>query len=148
MVKCWSPHNRWMLFLQLIPICVTMTQKWKGSLEHQLVYDHEHHGVLDLCPLDGLFNSLFRISVLKIYLLHHCQVVFNKHCSTSKLCNPCYNTWRAMWHVMMTSLNGNLSRVTGPLCGEFTGHRWIPLTKASDAQLWCFPWSAPEQTVD
>ena len=24
-----------------------------------------------------------------------------------------------------------------------TGHRWIPLTKASDAELWCFLWSAP-----
>ena len=23
-------------------------------------------------------------------------------------------------------------------CGEFTGHRWIPRTKASDAELWCF----------
>ena len=23
---------------------------------------------------------------------------------------------------------------------------WIPLTKASDAELWCFLWSAPEQT--
>ena len=23
-------------------------------------------------------------------------------------------------------------------CGEFTGHRWIPHTKASDAELWCF----------
>ena len=31
-----------------------------------------------------------------------------------------------------------------PLCGEFTGHRWIPLTKASDAEIWCFLWSAPE----
>ena len=30
------------------------------------------------------------------------------------------------------------------LCGEFTGHRWIPLTKASDTELWCFVWSAPE----
>ena len=37
--------------------------------------------------------------------------------------------------------------VTGPLCGEFTGHRWIPLTKASDAELWCFLWSVPEQSV-
>ena len=34
-------------------------------------------------------------------------------------------------------------RVTGPLCGEFTGDRWIPLTKASDADLWCFLWSSP-----
>ena len=32
-------------------------------------------------------------------------------------------------------------RVTGHLCGEFTGHRWIPRTKASDAELWCFLWS-------
>ena len=31
---------------------------------------------------------------------------------------------------------------------EFTGHRWIPLTKASDAELWYFPWSTPEQTVE
>ena len=37
-------------------------------------------------------------------------------------------------------------RVTGPLCGEFIGHRWIPRTKASDAELRCFLWYAPEQT--
>ena len=29
-------------------------------------------------------------------------------------------------------------RVTGHLCGEFTGQLWIPRTKASDAELWCF----------
>ena len=39
---------------------------------------------------------------------------------------------------MVTSSNGYIFRVTGPLCGEFTGHRWIPLTKASEAELWCF----------
>ena len=44
---------------------------------------------------------------------------------------------------MRTSCNGNICRVTGLLCGEFTGHRWIPLMKASDVELWCFPWSAP-----
>ena len=27
---------------------------------------------------------------------------------------------------MMTSSNGNIFRVTGHLCGEFTGQRWIP----------------------
>ena len=31
-----------------------------------------------------------------------------------------------------------------PLCGEFTGDRWIPRTKASDADIWCFLWSARE----
>ena len=44
---------------------------------------------------------------------------------------------------MMTSLNRNIFRVTGHLCGEFTGDRWIPRTKASDSELWCFLRSAP-----
>ena len=26
----------------------------------------------------------------------------------------------------MASSNGNIFRITGPLCEEFTGHRWIP----------------------
>ena len=43
---------------------------------------------------------------------------------------------------MITSSDGNIFRVTGPLCGELTAHRWIPLTKASDAELLCFLWSA------
>ena len=34
-------------------------------------------------------------------------------------------------------------RVTDPLWGEFTGHRWILLTKASDWDIWCFLCSAP-----
>ena len=37
-------------------------------------------------------------------------------------------------------------RVTGHLCGEFTGDQWIPRTKASEAELWCFLWSAPESS--
>ena len=46
--------------------------------------------------------------------------------------------------LMMTSSNGNIFRVTGHLWGEFTGPRWIPRTKVSDAELWCFLWSASE----
>ena len=41
-------------------------------------------------------------------------------------------------HFMMTSSNRNIFRVTGPLWGDSTGHRWIPLSKASDPELWCF----------
>ena len=48
--------------------------------------------------------------------------------------------------IMMTSSNGTIFRVCGPLYGEFTGHN--SLTKANDAELWGFPWSAPEQTVE
>ena len=39
-------------------------------------------------------------------------------------------------------------RITGLLCREFAGHRWIPRTKASDSELWCFISSAPESTVE
>ena len=45
----------------------------------------------------------------------------------------------------MTSWNGTLFRVAGPLWAEFTVHRWISLTKASDAELWYFLWCTPEQ---
>ena len=48
---------------------------------------------------------------------------------------------------MMTSSNWNILRVTGPFRGEYTGYRWIHLTRASDSELWCFL-SAPEQTVE
>ena len=40
--------------------------------------------------------------------------------------------------IMMTPPNGNIFRVNGHLCGEFSGHRWISRTKASGAELWFF----------
>ena len=46
--------------------------------------------------------------------------------------------------IVMTSSNRNIFLVTGSLCGEFAGHRWIHLTKSSDVELWCFLWSAPQ----
>ena len=47
----------------------------------------------------------------------------------------------------MTSPNGNIFRVTGPLWGESTGTRWITLTKASDAEFWCFFFGLNERAV-
>ena len=39
-------------------------------------------------------------------------------------------TSNSITNPMMTSSNGNIFRVTGHLCGEFTGPRWIPRTMA------------------
>ena len=64
-------------------------------------------------------------------IFHKCQS-FSKHISFQLVM------------CMMTLSNGNIFHLTGPLCGEFTAHQWIPLTKASDAELWWFLWSAPE----
>ena len=49
---------------------------------------------------------------------------------------------------IMTPSNGNIFCITGLLCKEFTSHWWIPCTKASDMELWCFLWSVPESTVE
>ena len=50
---------------------------------------------------------------------------------------------------MMTSSNENIFCVTGRLWWESTVfYRWIPIRKASDDELWCFLWSAPEQTAE
>ena len=46
--------------------------------------------------------------------------------------------------IMMTSSNGSIFRVTS----LFTGHLLILITKAIDAELWCFLWSAPEPTIE
>ena len=35
-----------------------------------------------------------------------------------------------------------------PFVRESTGNRWILLTKAGDADLWCLLWSAPKQTLE
>ena len=56
----------------------------------------------------------------------------------------CSLSYDRHWRHMMTSSNESIFRVTGHLCGEFTGPRWIPHTKTSYAELWCFRWSQPE----
>ena len=34
-----------------------------------------------------------------------------------------------------------------PFMRGTTSHLWIPLTKTNNAELWCFVWSEPDQTV-
>ena len=60
----------------------------------------------------------------------YCIFIF--HCSI-------YYLWNQLL-TMMTSSNGNIFRVTGHLCGEFTGLRWLPSTKASDAKCQICVW--------
>ena len=55
------------------------------------------------------------------------------------------------WHLSNTCSDANHDDVIKwkyfprywPFVREFTGHRWNPRTKASDAELGCFLWSAP-----
>ena len=92
---------------------------------------------------------VFQITGVSIVCSAVCSGAHKKHQSSASagLCEgnlpmtgefPTQKASKAEIVSMMTSSNGNIFRVTGPLCGEFTGHRWIPHTKASDAELWCF----------
>ena len=80
-----------------------------------------------------LYNGCNYLSILGLKVIHISQRGPSKHVYTNEhqwdqdICDHSL--------VMMTSSNGNIFRVTGHLCGEFTGPRWIPRTKASDADL-------------
>ena len=56
-----------------------------------------------------------------------------------------YPSWE---RAMMTSSNGNIFRVTWPFVRGIYRSPEDSLTKASDAKLWCFLWSAPKQMVE
>ena len=88
-------------------------------------------------PFDDVIMSQFyalsfRITSLPMRQLYDCP-------RTPKNMGGCipwiHNNWWYNHNTMMTSSNGNIFRVTSPLWGQFTGHRWIPRTKASDTEL-------------
>ena len=65
-------------------------------------------------------------------------IVTNEQLAASILRTGTWDHTKGMWaHILNlvkvyfhnASSNGSIFRVSGPLCGEFTGHRWIPLTK-------------------
>ena len=101
-----------------------------------------------------LYSHISRIQDLRDLTIRHLLRYWNRfrrsilanvaNSNNKRLMNTLFNTvyqYLLTHSFMMTSSNGNIFRVTGRLCGEFTGPRWIPHTKASDAELWCFLWS-------
>ena len=79
------------------------------------------------------------------------QAMLRKSSAIIKNINYTFNLDLPWWYsaqywqqvrALMTSSNGNIFRVTGPLWGESTSHR------ASGVELWYFRWSAPEQRDD
>ena len=86
-------------------------------LKHTQVTAHIQHRYLNVFPTG-------HISLMK-YEFHHkawFTAIQNNYTHTTRI-------WMRQCVFMMTSSNGNIFRVTGHLCGEFTGHRWIPHTQ-------------------
>ena len=99
--------------------------------------------------LSGAWNCVVLECGMSQNRMPHGGKAINKyieHTLTTNTRHECFRTSQAP--NIVTSSSGNMFRVTGPLWGEFTGHRWTSRTKASDTELWCFLWSAPEQTFE
>ena len=123
---------------------------WRVPVTYEKKNPHRFHRVIRF----HIAQRLRSFSVFRVFLRHQILFVKRKYLGLWQVATsahgcvnplPCWR--RNIPDHMMTSWNGNTFRVTGPLCGEFPGHRWIPLTKASDPELWGFLWYAPEQTV-
>ena len=105
----------------------------------------------DGLALNGARRSAVKVMTIKLNISSRFRITCVDWMTSFKIADE---TWRNHWALrmlmityhrsMMTSSNGNIFRVTGHLCGEFTGPRWNPRTKASDAGLWCFLWSTAE----
>ena len=127
-VTGWFPSQRasyvedWRFFIWCMPERLDKHWSWRQfetpwrSCDDIVITDPYVQGP---CPCCGL--EIVRWAIAQVPVTEHegCREI-------------CYMDPKRL---MMTSLNGNIFRVTGSLCGELTGHRWIPLTKASDAEL-------------
>ena len=121
-------------------------QQWPlGDLSHRMVGNvfrllyHRYSSFIG-GHIDNIVSSVFMIWIIQacfgaiFYCLRQMSVPMELHFSSFCSCFLyVHDSWGAMYIstkmriFMMTSSNGNIFRVTDPLCGEFTGHR-----------LWCF----------
>ena len=95
----------------------------------KLVMNLSHPQCINVKATDGLLPQVARTSTVMIVS----DLVIPEYFvpSTRKATPPTPTPPPPPHTHMMSSSNGNIFCVTGPLWGEFTSHRWIPLTKAS-----------------
>ena len=130
----------------------TFWKKWSEMILHGCIGDLHINMILDCVYLmlfmsdDSFCGCCYLLKLF--YLLQSAGAHFTKDPLKFNPNSRKSDWYKMEWYYykkncppslnMTTSSNGNIFRVTGPLWGEFTGHRWIPLTKASYAELWCF----------
>ena len=112
----------------------------------------ERHGISSHRQLNYFFNNLRHFRAMtssRTACLHHTPWSFHSSYNTLDISRHYFSKNNSVktHHsspVTYDVMKWKNFRVTGHLCGESTGPRWIPHTKASDADLWCFLWSASE----
>ena len=84
-----------------------------------------------------VLNNVYDIWIVKCFHGTH-QTLLNCIKNTTEKVISHMNRKYRKWYIYDVSWNGNVFCVTDPLCGEFTGDRWIPRTKASDTEFDAF----------
>ena len=79
-----------------------------------------HNKIVLYFPLSSFSRQLCLYNSWSIVLPNLC---FRNH---KEIRYVYHKTCTCVYEIMMTSSRGNIFRVTGHLCGEFTDHRWIP----------------------
>ena len=131
--------NIWNNYLKKKPeqICIDQYSKPHNRMQMSMKISYFMVNIVKLVKsrppvIDNIFNLHFMknkcFTLIQMLFLTKASVVLGNDLTPNKWLQ------RVMRGDMMTSSNGNTSRVTGPLWGESIGHRWIPLTKASDAE--------------
>ena len=87
--------------------------QWHGALIFSLIYKR-----LNTQWRRRWFDTSLRSS------WRHCDIIASY--ATKSIIQLRQYPPTCSWCCMMTSSNGNILRVTGPLWGEFTGDQWIP----------------------
>ena len=104
-----------------------VSNEWMANLTEQFiefitVTSRERHGVSNNGQLYCLFNNLFKLTQRK-HKISTLPALCDRRIPHMHKGPVGLMSWISIWHVyiLMRSSNGNIFRVTGPLCGEFTG---------------------------
>ena len=119
----FAASSRMTLCLRRILMVLEIPQPWNIVLIKSLFV------IQKSCHIRIVISQRITNKWLWVLLLNECQLSAKWEIA-SLICHHLLLSW---WRHQVETFSALLA-----LCGEFTGHRWIPLTKASDAELWCF----------
>ena len=132
----WYWQCRWQSQMAMwIFACISGAYKiWSVSCYHIILLHIHLPDICSFCCPKGpnqIFSQQPKMNVWAVVRSHRCPLYHLRWGYAANL------PW---WHHHMEKF----FHVTVPLWRESTGHMWIPFTKASDVELWCFLWFAPE----
>ena len=108
-----------------------------------------HHMTISICLsmcmsfLLSVFSFPVLVTIYKESAMLYCSQMLNELLTNQRNINPSIAS-----SVIKMSANGNISMFLALCEGNPLVTSGFPSQKASNMELWCFPWSAPEQMVE